>query len=327
MCSPAHCGQVSLLQNLRALSASKSSSKLPSEPAVAIVVLSHDGFELVRESLVSMGSLEYSNCDVLVVDNGSSDATSASVRRKFPDAEVLRSDANLGVAGGFNVGLRRVLSGEWKYALLMHNDVEPEPSMLRELVDKAESMPEASAVGPKIHLFWDRERLLSAGGELRLGAVPVKWRGYDEVDTGQYDEDCEVDCVTSAAMLIRLDTVRKIGLFDPQLRFFEDADWCLRSRQAGFRVVYCHRAADWRLAVRWAPDRPKRAFEAGRSSALLIRRHAAVGRRVMFFLTTAWMIVPAVLQRLVRKRSSPLARARGALAALSVKLADPPRAQ
>ena len=289
--------------------------------------MSYDGFELVRESLVSMGSLEYSNCDVLVVDSGSSDATRASVRRKFPEAEVLRSDPNLGVAGGFNVGLRRVLGGEWKYALLMHNDVEPEPSMLRELVEKAESMPEASAVGPKIHLFWDRERLLSAGGELRLGAVPVKWRGYDEVDTGQYDEDREVDCVSSAAMLIRLDAVRKIGLFDPQLRFFEDADWCLRSREAGFRAVYCHRAAAWRLAVRWAPDRPRRAFEAGRASGFLTRRHAALGRRMLFFLTTAAAIVPAVIQRLVRKRRSPLARARGALAAMLVTLEDPPRAQ
>ena len=294
MCSPAHCGRVSLLQNLRALSAPETSSKPPSEPGVAIVVLSYDGFELVRESLVSMDSLEYSNRDVLVVDNGSSDATRASVRRKFPDAEVLRSEVNLGVAGGFNVGLRRVLDGQWKYALLMHNDVEPEPSMLRELVDKAESMPGVSAVGPKIHLFWDRERLLSAGGELRVGTVPVKWRGYDEVDKGQYDEDREVDCVASAAMLIRLDAVREIGLFDPQLRFFEDADWCLRSREAGCKVVYCHRAAAWRLAVRWAPDRPARAFEAGRASALLIRRHAALARRVLFFISTAGSMVPAV---------------------------------
>ncbi|MCP4204969.1 MAG: glycosyltransferase family 2 protein [bacterium] len=297
------------------------------EPGVAIVVLTYDGFELVRETLKSIGALEYSNVDVLVVDNGSSDSTRSNIRQKFPDAEVLRSEVNLGVAGGFNVGLRWVLNGDWKYALLMHNDVEPEPSMLRELVKKAESEPRAAAVGPKIHLFWDRERLLSAGGLLRVGRVPVKWRGYDAIDRGQYDVDRQVDCVTSAAMLINLEAVWRVGLFDPQLRHFEDADWCLRAREAGFESFYCHRAAAWRLAVRWAPDRPARAVEAGRSAAFLIRRHAALGRRVLFFLTTVGALVPALMERWFRKRRSPLARARGALAAGSATLADPPRAQ
>lgn len=290
-------------------------------------MLTYDGYELVHEALVSIDALEYSNAEVLVVDNGSSDATRASVRKKFPDAELLRSDVNLGIAGGFNVGLRRVLGGTWKYALLMHNDVEPEPSMLRELVEKAEGTPRAGAVGPKIHLFWDRERLLSAGGRLHLGAVPVKWRGYDEIDKGQFDRDQEVDCTSSSAMLVRLDAVREVGLFDPQLRFFEDADWCLRAREKGYRSVYCHRAAAWRLAVRWAPDRPARAFEAGRSSALLIRRHASLPRRAWFFLTSAGATLPALVQRLARRRLSPLARARGALAAIWVKLAEAPRAQ
>ncbi len=297
------------------------------EPGVAIVVLTYDGFELVRETLKSINALEYSNADVLVVDNGSSDSTRSRVRKKFPNAELLRSEVNLGVAGGFNVGLRRVLNGEWKYALLMHNDVEPESSMLRELVNKAESAPRVAAVGPKIHLFWDRERLLSAGGLLRVGRVPVKWRGYDAIDKGQFDTDREVDCLPSAAMLISLEVVRATGLFDPQLRHFEDADWCLRAREAGFKSLYSHRAAAWRLAVRWAPDRPARAFEAGRSAALLIRRHAALGRKVLFFVITMGAIGPALMDLWVRKRHSPLARARGALAAASATLADPPSAQ
>lgn len=296
-------------------------------PRVAIIVLTYDAFELVRETLLSISALEYSNVDVLVVDNGSSDKTRSSVRKKFPNAELLRSEADLGIAGGFNAGLRRLLSGDWKYALLMHNNVEPEPSMLRELVQKAESTPRAAAVGPKIHLFWDRERLLSAGGLLCAGRVPVKWRGYDAVDKGQYDEDCEVDCLASAAMLISLEAVRRIGLFDPQLRHFEDADWCLRAREAGFTSIYCHRAAAWRLAVRWAPDRPARAMEAGRSATFLVRRHAMLGRKVVFFATTLVALVPALFQHWFRKRRSPLARTRGALAAMSVTLAPPPRAQ
>lgn len=276
---------------------------------------------------MSIHGLDYSNTDVLVVDNGSSDSTRAAVREKFPDAEVLRSEVNLGVAGGFNVGLRRLLSGRWKYALLMHNDVEPEPSMLRELVAKAETTPQVAAVGPKIHLFWDRERLLSAGGLLHLGAVPIKWRGYDAIDQGQFDEDRGVDCVSSAAMLIRLDAVREIGLFDPQLRFLEDADWCLRARSAGLASVYCHRAAAWRLAVRWAPDRPAKAFEAGRSAALLVRRHGAILRKAVFCLSSAITLFPALVQRLARRRKSPLARARGALSGFSTRLAEAPRAQ
>ena len=302
-------------------------AQLSSQPSVAIVVLTYDGFELVHESLRSIGGLDYTSADVLVVDNGSKDATRSSLRAKFPNAELLRSEVNLGVAGGFNLGLRRVLGGAWKYALLMHNDVEPEPSMLRELVAKAESSPEAAAVGPKIHLFWDRERLLSAGGLMRLGTVPVKWRGYDEIDKGQYDHDLDVDCLSNSAVLMRLEAVRKIGLFDPQLRYFEDADWCLRARKLGFRSIYCHRAAAWRLAVRFATDRPARAYAAGRSSALLMRRHAQLKRKALFFLTAALATAPALLQRVGQKRRSPLARSLGALAGISARFADPPRAQ
>lgn len=296
-------------------------------PPVAIVVLTYDGFELVREALLSIGSLDYPRRDVIVVDNGSSDTTAREVRRRFPNVELLTCEVNLGLAGGFNAGLRRVLKGDWKYALLMHNDVEPEPSMLREMVAGAESAPACAAVGPKIHLFWDRERLLSAGGSVGRGIYPVRWRGYDEVDRGQFDVDTEVDCVGTAAMLVNLEVVRKVGLLDPQLRHLEDADWCLRARQAGHPSLYCHRAAAWRMAVRTAPDRPRRARDAGRSASFFVRRHAALPSRGFFFAAQAGSLLPALLERAFLGRRSPLARARGALSAIATRLAPPPQAR
>ncbi len=296
------------------------------QPPVAIVVLTFDGFELAREALLSIASLEYGHRHTMVVDNGSSDTTASELRDRFPNAELLSSEVNLGVAGGFNVGLRRALKGNWKYALLMHNDVEPEPSMLGELVAKAETAESVAAVGPKLHLFWDRERLLSAGGTLQAGRFPVAWRGYDDVDRGQFDLDGEVDCVSSAAMLVNLDVVREVGLLDPQLTHFEDADWCLRARAAGFGTHYCHRAAAWRMAVRQAPDRPARGREAGRSAGLLLRRHASLGRQALFFAAQFGVLAPAALGHLIGRRRSPLSRARGALSALTAPLADPPRA-
>ncbi|MFQ5527903.1 MAG: glycosyltransferase family 2 protein [Thermoanaerobaculia bacterium] len=296
-----------------------------SEPPVAIVVLTYDGFQPVREALLSVGSLTYPSYDVIVVDNGSSDTTSLRIRERFPRAELLAGEVKLGVAGGFNVGLRRVVKGEWKYALVMHNDVEPEPSMLSELVATAEARPSVAAVSPKIHLFWDRERLLSAGGLLAGGRFPVRWRGYDEIDRGQYEEDCEVDCGTGAAMLVNVETVREVGLLDPQLRHYEDVDWCVRARAAGYSSYYSHRAAAWRLAVRTAPDRPARAREAGRSAAFLMRRHGSFGRRLLFVLAQVGALAAALPQRLIRRRRSPLSRARGALEAMSAVLAAPPR--
>lgn len=295
-----------------------------SEPPVAIVILTYDGFELVREALLSVGSLSYSRYEVMVVDNGSSDTTASKIRERFPSAELLTSEINLGVAGGFNVGLRRVLEGKWKYALLMHNDVEPEPSMLTELVAKAEVETRVAAVSPKMHLFWDRERLLSAGGTLRNGRFPVRWRGYDEVDRGQYDQDCEVDAATGAAMLVSLEAVREVGLLDPQLRHFEDVDWCLRARAAGFASHYSHGAAAWRMAVRRAPDRPARAREAGRSAALLMSRHGSLGRRIVFFAAQVLALAPAFSQRVLGRRRSPFARAVGALQAISAPLVAAP---
>ncbi|MCA9573406.1 MAG: glycosyltransferase, partial [Myxococcales bacterium] len=143
-------------------------------PSVAAIVLSYNGRDLTLESLASLTRMTYPDFDLVVVDNGSTDGTREAVGRAFPGVAQVRSEENLGPAGGLNLGIRWALARGYDYLLLLNNDIEADPSLLDELVRVAEADPTIGCVGPKIFYHGERDRLWSAGGVIRFKDVVVK---------------------------------------------------------------------------------------------------------------------------------------------------------
>ncbi|MDW8214637.1 MAG: glycosyltransferase family 2 protein [Roseiflexaceae bacterium] len=212
--------------------------QVAAKPRVLIIILCYNGIADTLACLESLRNVEYPSFDILVLDNASGDGTPEAVRAQFPHVTVIENGANLGFAAGNNVGLRYALRHGYDYALLLNNDTEVAPDFLTHLIELAESDPQIGAVGPTITYYERPDLIWSAGGMIdwKRGVAVMR---TNEVDRGQYREPTDVDFVTGCALLVRRAALERAGLLDERFfMYFEETEWCVRIRRAGFRILH-----------------------------------------------------------------------------------------
>ncbi len=249
---------------------------------VAVVVLSWNGREDTLACLRSLAAVDYPELVTIVVDNGSTDGTSAAVRSEFPGAELVRTERNLGFAEGNNVGMRRALELGAAFVLVLNNDVEVDPGFMRALVDEAGRRAGAGALCSKI-LYADPPDLIWFAGasfDPRSG-YNGRQRGYRERDDGRFDEVVETDRACGAAMLVPRGVLEEIGLFDRELFFYsEDTDWSLRARDAGYRHYVVPASRLWHKVsvTSGGENSPTTLYYGLRNTIEVCERYAPLGR-------------------------------------------------
>jgi GT2 family glycosyltransferase len=191
------------------------------------VVLNWNGGD---ETLAALASLD--EIETICVDNGSTDGSDALVEEQFPRVELIRTGANLGFAGGNNVGIRRALARGADWVLLLNNDATAEPGLEGALGRAAEARPDAGLLACKI---------LNEDGSVQYAGARFNARlGYSgRVQTTGDDELRDVARADGAAMAVSRAAVERAGLLDEQLfAYVEDVEWSLRIRRAGLAVVF-----------------------------------------------------------------------------------------
>lgn len=302
---------------------------MSSPPRVAAVILTYNGLDLTLGALASLELSTWPNQRVVVVDNGSREDLGPAIRARFPSAEVVRTEQNLGPAGGYNLGFRHVLEDpETQFVLVLNDDVEVTSTMIAELVAVAERDSRIGAVGPKTFFWGDRTKLASAGGRIVFRETVTKERGFGDVDVGQYEQDEEVGYVNGCGMLARREAFEAAGWWDPT--FFlsvEDADWCQRIARAGFSTWYAHRAVLYHMVSdTTGVYTPKKTFQTGRSAAIFVRRYARWWQWLTFLGGMSVALPIAWLRELRHgNQAAAVAKARGVLAGLRAPSTEPPR--
>ena len=302
----------------------------PPAPSVACIVLNYNGRDVTLEALASLLAMDYPAYEVIVVDNGSTDGSFEAVAERFPDVTQVRTEENLGPAGGANLGIRHALERGFEYLLLLNNDIEVAPDLLTEMVRVAESAPEVGIVGPKSYFYWDRERIWSAGGRVAFREAVTRERGAGELDRGQYDRDDEVGYVNGCAQLVHRRVFEAVGLWDPIYHLsFEDADFCLRARRAGWRCRFAHRARLWHMvSVSTGGYRAPKTYQTARSTAIFVRRHAGPWQWATALAMMLLALPAAFVRELPRRNTAAVrAKARGYFDGyVRTRLTPPPRA-
>ncbi len=297
-------------------------------PRVLGIVLNYNGRELTLATVASLLALDYPALDLLVVDNGSTDGSDAAVAARFPDVRRVRTEVNLGISGGLNLGFGCGLDAGYEYLMAMNNDIEVAPDLLTELVRAAEADPGLGCVGPKCYYYFgDRRRIWSAGGELRFREAVTRERGMGQIDRGQFDADAEVGYVNGALMLIRRQAMLRTGLWDPVYQVsVEDADWCARMKRTGFRCGYAHRARLWHMVSPTTGGYVAgRTFRTGRSTAIFVRRHAGALGWVSYLAWSAAAFPVALAREAARRNAGAvIAKYRGLWTGLRERLPEPP---
>jgi GT2 family glycosyltransferase len=297
---------------------------------VAVVLVNWNGADDTLATLASLdGAAAGLDLRPLVVDNGSGDDSVPRLRAERPDVEILETGTNLGFAGGNLVGLRHALADpEVAWALLLNTDVEVDPGFLPPLL-AACADPAVGAAGPKIFTFEPPDRLWAAGGRLRVRETVTEEWGRGEPDGPPWDRPRDVTYLTTCCLLVPRDALERVGPLDPVYFInVDDADWCRRALDAGYRLRYVPESRLWhKVAASTAGGyTPFKTFHTGRSNALWIRRHGSAGDRVRFILANLAALPLALLRELPRGNAGAVvAKARGVWRGLTEPLPPPPR--
>jgi len=210
----------------------------PSAPPLVAVVVADQPGEWFEEALQALGSQDYPNQSVLVIDGAGRDDPGPRVAAVLPEA-FLRRPARQGRPHGMAAAANDVLDTVQGAAFLVfcHDDVAPEPDALRLMVEES-LRSNAGIVGPKL-VDWDHEdRLLSVGLSVDKTGATTSLVDRGELDQEQHDSVRDVFAVSSACFLIRADLFAELGGFDPAMGDYgADVDLCWRAQAAGARVV------------------------------------------------------------------------------------------
>ncbi len=138
-------------------------------PMVYIILLNWNGWKDTVECVESCRKLSYPDVRIVIVDNGSTDGSETRLRERFPDLELIQTGANLGFAGGNNVGIRYALEKGAEYVWLLNNDTIADAEALSALVQAAEDDQTVGMVGSKIVYHDDPRITLVCRGSARSG--------------------------------------------------------------------------------------------------------------------------------------------------------------
>lgn len=208
---------------------------------VYILILNWNNWADTINCVRSCLSLEIQDAHLLVIDNGSTDGSEDEIRNAHPSVEVIQTGGNLGFAGGNNVGIKHALARGADYVWLLNNDTMVEPQALAEILKVAAADDKIGMVGSKICCLDKPEILWFAGAHIP-GDEPynLQHTGLGKKDVGQHDEIQQSDYITGCSLLARREMIEAVGVLDAgYFLYFEDADWSVRARKAGWKLVYC----------------------------------------------------------------------------------------
>ena len=235
--------------------------------------------------------------EVLVVDNGSTDGSSALLKERHPGLTVIESPRNLGYVKGVNIGIRAALEKGATHVLLINNDAVAHPGMMKELLDSLERNPSAGIVGPKI-FYYGTDVMWFNGGHfndlLGFSTHPL----MDRRDDGG-DVEREVNYVTGCVMMVRSQVFRDVGLFDEDFDIYaEDLDLCLRAKEKGYvsrlvpKATAEHKVSLSTGVVGTNLMTPYRSYYYGRNMLMMVRKRMKGVRFITGFLGQTLILLP-----------------------------------
>ncbi|HYF84141.1 MAG TPA: glycosyltransferase family 2 protein [Clostridia bacterium] len=220
---------------------------------LSIIIVSYNTRELLKNAIESI-YMTYQNDDleVIVVDNGSSDGSTAMVKEEFGDVILIESSENLGFAKANNIAIKQ---SKGKYILLLNPDTILVEDCLEKCLAYMNNNQSIGALGCKV-VMPDGKLDLACRRSFPTPEVSFyRMTGLsklypDNKRFAQYNltyldenETYEVDSIVGAFMLIRREVIEQVGILDEEYFMYgEDIDWCYRIKQAGWKVVYNHEA-------------------------------------------------------------------------------------
>lgn len=279
---------------------------------LAVIVLNWNGLADTRALLPTLLACrlpEGWKLRAVVVDNGSTDGSVDSLAREFPGVELVALDENRRFAGGNNEGLRRCLALGDDAVMLLNNDTECDREMLAALLEALEGDPRAGAAAPLIDYARPPDRIWYAGAWCIPALGFAGHRGLRQADRGQYTKTEPTGYLTGCCLLATREVWTKVGLLDERYFIYaEDADWSLRARAAGYRLLFVPRAKlVHKVSASSGDASPWKVYQRLRANLTLFSRHARGIARVTWLPCFVALQCATALRLLARGRAAAAA--------------------
>jgi GT2 family glycosyltransferase len=211
--------------------------------------------------------------EVIIVDNASKEDEASFIQERYPQVKVIRSDKNLGFAGGNNLGIK---AAKGKYLFLVNNDTYFKTFNIHPLISRLESSPNIAMVCPKIRFAWG-DYLIQFTGYTPLSKITVRNRsiGFGEEDHGQYDTAHSTPYAHGAAMLIKREAIEKVGFMpEDYFLYYEELDWSMMFTRAGYEIWYDPACTIFhKESQSTGQNSPLRTYYITRNRILLVKRN------------------------------------------------------
>ena len=207
---------------------------------VSIIIPHWNGIDILSECIDSLNNTEYSNFEIIVVDNYSSDESVKWLKANHPKIKIIENDKNYGYAGGCNRGIN---NSKGDYIVFLNNDTIHKKDWLSNLVTFMNKHPDCAAVQPKILNYYERDKFDyagGAGGHMDILCYPFA-RGRlfleQEIDKNQYDDDTTCFWASGTAIMVRKEYFLEVEKFDENFfAHMEEIDLCWRLQLKGYNI-------------------------------------------------------------------------------------------
>jgi len=278
--------------------------------ALSIITINYNGLADTC-ALIDTIPLNDESLEVIVVDNASKTDEATIIQQRYPQIKVVRSDKNLGFAGGNNLGIK-VAYG--KFLFFINNDTlfRPQTTYLRPLISRLESSPKIGAVCPKIRFAWGSNPIQFAG-YTPLSPITMRNRaiGFGEEDNGQYDKAHPTPYAHGAAMMVKREVIEKAGLM-PECYFlyYEELDWSMMIRRVGYEIWYEPTCTIYhKESQTTGQNSPLRTFYITRNRLLFVKRNVQNLDKYLSYLYLATIVATKDILKFTAQRRSDLAQA------------------
>ena len=239
---------------------------------ITIITINYNGLEDTCALIETIPFNE--NLEVIVVDNASKNHEAEAIEQRYPFAKVIKSERNLGFAGGNNLGIQ---AAQGKYLFLINNDTIFKEFNIQALIGRMEISPAIGIVCPKIRFAWGNNPIQYTG-YTRLSRVSVRNHsiGFNEEDHGQYDTAHPTPYAHGAAMMIRRDAIDKVGLMSEcYFLYYEELDWSMMFTRAGYQIWYEPKCTIYhKESQTTGQNSPLRTYYLTRNRLMLVQRNS-----------------------------------------------------
>ena len=246
-----------------------------------------------------------------MVDNASKEDEASIVASRYPQVKVIRSEQNLGFAGGNNLGIKAALG---RYLFFINNDtiLRHQTSDIRHLVSRLETDEKIGMVCPKIRFAWGDNPIQFAGyTPLSRYTMRNSSIGFGESDKGQYDTAHITPYAHGAAMMVKREALEKVGLM-PECFFlyYEELDWSMMFTRAGYSIWYEPACTIYhKESQATGQNSPLKTYYLTRNRLLFVKRNIQGLQRYITYTYLLLIVAPRDICRYILHRQFNLASA------------------